>query len=429
MNRLITYYTDRIRIFGGRLARSCAPVNATLRIGHHRDLWVGRVFFAQLILTVIRKLRPHMASSKYLGKLVSKQQQLLARHPSFVGNAGNKKLQLLSVCVTYQCNRNCRFCYARELREEYKQHMSLADFEFFAGWAKAQGWRILRLLGGEPTVHPDFRAILELSGKYGFTLIPATNGLYSPELNPSIGRPLISSMTFSYPQDELPRHEMQLFFRNVRHAMSRGIPVTLSWVVEPEGDGWRKIIEFVKEHRTRAAVRFSTVLPGHRKSFTTEEFREKMRGLARQIIEIVRCAHENSVVISFYRPLLRCMFTAEQFGFLKSISPFMFYTRCPLCLKGGYDCDLRLNVNPDLTCYPCNALSFKGVKLPITPATTRESINEFFKPLMREVATQPLMDSCRACRYFANYLSRLEDKNQDLADKTSCQGGCFQYRT
>ena len=120
------------------------------------------------------------------------------------------------------------------------------------------------------------------------------------------------------------------------------------------------------------------------------------------------------------------MFNQEQINFLRSISPFLFYSRCPLCIKGDYDSDLRLTVNPDLSCYPCPVLLFKGIK--ITPEATRESISEFFKPLIQQVSTQPLMDSCQPCQYFINYKKNLEDKLQDLADRTVCQGGCFQYR-
>jgi hypothetical protein len=120
------------------------------------------------------------------------------------------------------------------------------------------------------------------------------------------------------------------------------------------------------------------------------------------------------------------MFTPEQLDFLQSVSPFLFYTRCPLCLRGDYDSDLKLTVNPDLSCYPCTAVSAKGVK--IAAGITRGSINERFKPLIRELAARPLMDPCRDCRFFVNYKMRLEDKPQDLADRTVCQGGCFQYR-
>jgi hypothetical protein len=250
--------------------------------------------------------------------------------------------------------------------------------------------------------------------------------LFDPQKNSSLDRPFVRSIAFSYPQDDLPPKEMELFHKNVEHAISRNIQVILSWVIEPGKDNWRQVIDYAARFRTSAMVRFSMVMPGHSKHFTAEEFQDRLKGLAGQILDIAHYAYENDVVFFFYRPLLPCMFDKEQTAFLRSISPFLFYTRCPLCLRGDYDADLKMIINPDLSCYPCTAIAFKGLKL--TPDATRESINEYFKPLMRKLTAQPLMDSCRTCGFFINYQRYLENKDQDIAEQSVCQGGCFQYR-
>ena len=420
----------------GKLGTYNNPIKAAMLFGHHRDLSLGRVFMSYVVLDAARifvsfKFFQKLPGSlkffqEFLDRIVVRQQQRLIRRPNVVGNPYDLKMQVLYICITYHCNRNCSFCYSRGLQEEFKEHMSLANFEFAARWAKSQGWTRLKLLGGEPTIHPEFKAIVETAGKLGFTLTFGTNGLFDPGLNSSFNKERVIFSTFSYPQEALPPREMEIFHKNVKRAVSERGRVMLSWVIQPGNDGWRQVVDLAKRFRTRATVRFGMVLPGHRKQFGPEEFRQKMQGLAKQIIDIAHYAYENHVLFFFYRTLLPCMFSREQLGFLRSINPFLFYTRCPLCLRGEYDCDLRLTINPDLSCYPCPAVSAKGIKL--TPGATRESVNKLLAPLMRQITAQPLMDSCRTCRFFANYQRHLEDKLQDLADKTACQGGCFQYR-
>jgi len=200
----------------------------------------------------------------------------------------------------------------------------------------------------------------------------------------------------------------------------------LSWVVYSDRDGWQQVIDLAKRFRTKAIVRFSMVLPGHQKQFGVKEFQEQIHGLAKQVLNIAHYAYENYVTFFFYRPLLLCMFNQEQINFLRSISPFLFYSRCPLCIKGDYDSDLRLTVNPDLSCYPCPVLLFKGLK--ITPEITREAISQDFKAKMKQLSTQPLMDACSTCQYFINYKRHLEDKTQNIGNELLCHGGCFQYR-
>jgi len=395
-------------------------------LGSHRYLSVSRVFISSAVLVTVRVLVLFKLFRRPLNKIFIKQQQILIRHPNLVVNPYNLELQQLRVCITYHCNRNCSFCYSRGLQEEFKEHMSLSDFEFLIRWAKSQGWQSLRLLGGEPTVHPEFKTILGIARQQGFSLSISTNGLFDPELNSSFNNCLIEYINFSYPQDQLEPQDMEIFQQNLKKVISKKIPVVLSGIIYPDKDDWRQIIDLAKRYPTKAIVRFSMVLPGHQKHFSPKEFQDHIHDLAKQILHISRYAYKNCVAFYFYRPLLLCMFSPEEIKFLRSISPFLCYSRCPLCLKGNYDVDLRLTVNPDLSCFPCPVLLSKGIK--ITPEMTRETINQFFKPLIKQLSMQPLMDTCQTCQYFINYKRHLEDASQDLADRTVCQGGCFEYR-
>jgi len=304
--------------------------------------------------------------------------------------------------------------------------MSLKDFDFLCHWAKEQGYKSLRLLGGEPTIHPEFKEILDLSRKQGFRVSFSTNGLFNTELNSSLNNSLIESINFSYPQDEIAPDKMGIFRENIKQSIIKRIPVVLSGVIYPYKDSWRQVIDLAKEQLLNIKVRLSMVLPKGEKGHSFDEFRKYSSGLSEQIINAAKYAYKNHVVFYFYRPLLLCMFDQEEIRFLRSISPFLFYSRCPLCLKGNYNIDYRMIVNPDLTCFPCTALFFRSKK--IDSKTTRETLNQYFKPTIQQLAHQLLMSSCSSCQYFINYKLHLEDKDQDLADRTVCQGGCLRYR-
>jgi MoaA/NifB/PqqE/SkfB family radical SAM enzyme len=300
--------------------------------------------------------------------------------------------------------------------------MSLRDFEFLVGWAKAQGWKSLRLLGGEPTVHPKFEAILNVAERHGFTVSFSTNGLFAPALNASLKKGLIESVNFSYPQDNLPAADLKIFHANIAAAVGKKIPVVLSWVLSPDNEEWEKIVNLAKKFRDSVIVRFSMVLPGHQRNFDVKEFRDHIQGMARQILCIARYAYKNYVVFYFYRPLLLCMFTKEQFAFLRSISRNLFDSFCSCsCVEGT-----MITVNPDLTCSPCPSLTSKGLK--ITSHIKREAITLNFKSALKALSARPLMDSCKTCRFFANYKLFLEDRSKNFSNDELCNGGCYQYR-
>ncbi|MCX5704055.1 MAG: radical SAM protein [Candidatus Omnitrophica bacterium] len=350
------------------------------------------------------------------------KQKFLSDRCVRVNRTSNLHHQILRICITYYCNRNCSFCYSQGLQKEFKEHMSLADFEFLCRWARSQGWSSLRLLGGEPTMHPEFRAILDIARQSGFTISISSNGTYEPGIISSLDRALIESINFSYPQDDYRPQEFDFFQMNIKRVVDKKIPVVFSWVIYPDREDWQQIIDLAKKFQRRAIVRFSMVIPGHAKNFDAQVFKKHTQAMAKQILNIAHYAYENYVVFYFYRPLLPCMFNQAQKKFLRSISPFLFDSFCSCsCVEGT-----MLTVNPDLSCSPCPSLFLKGLK--IAPDMTRETISQDFKVKLKQLSIQPLMEACQTCQYFINYKHYLEDKSHKFSSEELCHGGCFQYR-
>jgi MoaA/NifB/PqqE/SkfB family radical SAM enzyme len=351
-----------------------------------------------------------------------RRQKLLNARCILVNRTSYIHHEVLRLAITYHCNKHCSFCYSEGLQKQFKEHMSLKDFDFLCHWAKEQGYKSLRLLGGEPTIHPEFKEILDLSRKQGFRVSFSTNGLFNTELNSSLNNSLIESINFSYPQDEIAPDKMGIFRENIKQSIIKRIPVVLSGVIYPYKDSWRQVIDLAKEYRNFVVTRFSMVLPGHLQRFSTKEFSGHIRGLAKQVIAIAKYAYKNHVVFYFYRPLLLCMFDQEEIRFLRSISLYLFDTFCSCsCIDGT-----MMTINPDLTCFPCPSLSVKGIK--ITSSVTRQDVSRDFKKRLKKLSTEPLMDACLTCQYFLNYKRSLEDKFFDSSGELICHGGCFQFR-
>lgn len=81
----------------------------------------------------------------------------------------------LKIYLTDGCNINCAHCY---LGPKTAIHANLSLILRRIKEAKDLGVQILDLTGGEPTIHPDFCAILDMAGRTGFERINlSTNGL------------------------------------------------------------------------------------------------------------------------------------------------------------------------------------------------------------------------------------------------------------
>lgn len=81
----------------------------------------------------------------------------------------------LTACIniTENCDLNCAWCYQQNKRS--KEHLALHDLAFLQEVFKILDIHSITLIGGEPTIHPQFDSILKCFQGYDITLV--TNGL------------------------------------------------------------------------------------------------------------------------------------------------------------------------------------------------------------------------------------------------------------
>lgn len=83
--------------------------------------------------------------------------------------------------ITNYCNADCDYCFAADSRfrmlHEGKQQMDEAEVKAWLDFAIRGGIRELRLLGGEPTLHPKFPDLVRIGIEAGCTIMVFSNGV------------------------------------------------------------------------------------------------------------------------------------------------------------------------------------------------------------------------------------------------------------
>lgn len=87
--------------------------------------------------------------------------------------------------ITSRCNLSCRHCFNNS-GEGVVQELSQADLGNIFAQVHEMGQIRIRLSGGEPTLHPDFGAIVREAGRWGLYVSVNSHGLYSPQLRAQI---------------------------------------------------------------------------------------------------------------------------------------------------------------------------------------------------------------------------------------------------
>ena len=87
---------------------------------------------------------------------------------------------MANLSLTLRCNRACSYCFAQSasgIDHEPTRGMSREIFRAALRVLKRSGIEQVRLLGGEPTLHPDFGSFLEEGHAAGFHVLVFSNGL------------------------------------------------------------------------------------------------------------------------------------------------------------------------------------------------------------------------------------------------------------
>ncbi|MDT3698810.1 MAG: radical SAM protein [Thermincola sp.] len=72
----------------------------------------------------------------------------------------------IRILLTEQCNANCTGCFNKNIRTG--QHMDMNDYNQLIDYLSGHGISFLKVMGGEPTIHPHFEEAIRLAGgKFG----------------------------------------------------------------------------------------------------------------------------------------------------------------------------------------------------------------------------------------------------------------------
>ena len=99
---------------------------------------------------------------------------------------------MANLLITDTCTRRCPFCFARQRVDSEreggaKRFISRENVRAVMEFLRRSGVRDLRLLGGEPTLHPEFRDIVSEALAEQFHVHIFTNGMMAAEIADYLG--------------------------------------------------------------------------------------------------------------------------------------------------------------------------------------------------------------------------------------------------
>ena len=317
---------------------------------------------------------------------------------------------MVNLLITLDCNRDCVYCFAKEKRDSYSRlnndpYMSMENLDRVLTFLEKGYCYSVQLAGGEPTIHPTFKEILDRTLSRGFYVNILSNCLWSEDKNEYFSSISPTRMGFLLNVDHPDTYEASEWAaiqRNLRSVGGRR-NTTLSFNIfeeKPRGD---YVFELAQDYDVRK-IRLSFSMPvvfGDRRNISLPI--EGYEALAPYVVGFTEKAKSLGITVRMDNTVPLCMFTKEQLADLlldEVIDP-----------KRNFVCFPAIDVGPDLSVWRC----FGTSGLYNRHLDDFKDLNDLygyyeaaFKHLQEEVFP---MEKCYECEYAG----------------ARCQGGCIGY--
>jgi MoaA/NifB/PqqE/SkfB family radical SAM enzyme len=311
----------------------------------------------------------------------------------------------MNLIINDTCNRACPYCFARSKvtlsdgpARPAGKDISVENFERYLEFHSRSGMRHVKLLGGEPSLHPEFLEFLRRIHARRLETTVFTNGLWPRPVQDGLRSiPLAEwKVKFLFNVNE-PHLQPAAQLAHARESMQiAGAQGGCGFNIYREDFDLQFIPDLIDAARMSHELRLGLASPivGTDNSFVEVAF-FKVVGL--RLVDQLRKLEQRNVMASFDCGFPICMFPEDSLGSLTLNS------------RGFRSvCSYPVDVGPDLTAWPCFPLSnIENVRL--LGFSNAVELNAHYTRRLAGMRRLGTLDECLGCKYL---------------EREQCCGGC-----
>lgn len=301
-----------------------------------------------------------------------------------------------NISATSLCNRSCDYCFAGPVSDG-PGHMEADIFEQALGHVGRSGLKQVRLLGGEPTIHPRFSEFLDAIEDRGLSLLLFSNGLMPRKAIERLGRfpgERLSILLNTHCPDTQPERETKRFRLVCRELGSR---IMLGRNVHGPNVALDFMLPLIGEFGLLPEIRVGLAHPrfGAENVFLHPRHYRHAGG---RLGAFARLAKSRGVKIEFDCGFVPCMFAEDD------LRMFAEWGEIP-----GKRCNPLPDFLPDGRFIPCYPLA-DAISMNCHENSTNDGVQAFFGKKLESFRRAGIFKQCQIC---------------ELRQENICNGGCL----
>lgn len=303
---------------------------------------------------------------------------------------------MANIMINSYCNLKCPYCFAdNEISDCGVKNMSIDDFEKIIEWHKNNNMRSIRIIGGEPTLHPNFiDFIYRILGDEFFEGIHIFSNM---TFNDEVKTALIDFSTEkrlsflpNFNEEIVIGSKYNLVKKNIKIFTELGCIDTLGINIYKHDYDFSIPLNMAVDLGIKC-IRWALVTPNFE---ITKEFNVKsyFNGYFDTLIRFFKMCNER--FLSNHQDcnsIPMCSFTDSQLRQIVSINPKIFSKELA--------CEVVLDVNPQMEAFRCFGLS-EDYRMKLNPKTKIETYMDVIEEETKEIESKLLFDECATCETY-----------------------------
>jgi MoaA/NifB/PqqE/SkfB family radical SAM enzyme len=308
-----------------------------------------------------------------------------------------------NIILNSYCNRNCIYCFAKKKNEGPYQQLSLDNLVTICDFLESSSHMNITVLGGEPTLHPEFLLFLEYMISRAFNITVFSNGMITTAVARGINK-LIDEWTLDVKRLRFIINVNEPKYQTVRETRMQAKTFAklntfsgLSFNIFEESCDMNFLPDLIQKYKLRPKIRLGLAAPivGRENTFLPLK---SYPGVAKKILRLSDRCLRDSIDLGFDCGFPLCIFSNEDIGKLYKNSVHLIFV-----------CEPVLDIDPDLNVIYCYPLS-ECQRLKLTDFKSVSDIYTHFKTLISKHDRQKgIFSECKNCPYHKN---------------GRCDGGC-----
>jgi radical SAM protein with 4Fe4S-binding SPASM domain len=309
-----------------------------------------------------------------------------------------------NILLTNYCNRSCPYCFAKEkvgkpgkYNDCGKLNITLENVDYIIKFLKRSKHPFFSILGGEPTLHPQFTQIVDRALENDFIIRLFSNGLMSREKRKYLFRHNIDMiLNINEPNETSVSHQKKLedLYDNL------GPNIHPGFNIYRENFDFSFIFELIERYHMPREIRLGIsepIVSQANKFIAPEQYRK----IGKKLVILAEEASRRNIKLNFDCGFVLCMFSKADIGKL-------VYSNVDL----QFVCGPTIDIDPELNvwhCFPLSTIKNKKLK----DFKDLKALVDYYEQIKIKYAQVGMFTRCESCIFLK---------------RQQCTGGCISHK-